>query len=238
MASVYGLYSSGDRDHIRYVGITKYEDATLRLLQHISAAKRPRGRGSDWPVYRWMRKHILEGHSIEFVLFADNISWNDACAMEVELIAHFRSLHVDLLNITDGGDGRMGAKHSDETKRKMSDAAKERLKSPEAREKIAEAMRTRVVSEETRRKISEAGKRRTHGPLTEEHKKKIGDAHRGRKYGPRPARGPLTEEHKKKISNTLTGQKRGPTPEEVKKKISDARKKHNAKKREEHHEQV
>lgn len=227
MASVYGLYSSSDKERIRYIGITKNDDPAARLAQHHSAARYPRGKNSNWPVYLWMRKHIENGHVIESLLFATGITWSEACAMEVKLIAKYRTLYGDLMNLTDGGDGRMGYSHSEDTKRKMSLAAKKRLESPEAREKIAIAMRNRTISPETRQKIGDANRRRPRRTLTEEHKKKIGDAHRGRKNLHHVGR-PHTEETKKKLSEINKGKKRGPLSEETRKKISDARKAHNA----------
>src|SRR3990167_7202682 len=78
-------------------------------------------------------------------------------------------------------------KHSEETKRKMREAVKNRLpiteetrrkislnngsRRPEVRKKISESWKKRdPVSEETKRKMSESGKRKK---LSEEHKRRI-----------------------------------------------------------------
>ena len=74
-------------------------------------------------------------------------------------------------------------------------------------------------SQETREKISKSliGNKFCLGkPCSEETKKKIRDAQKGRKF---------TEEHKKKISEAKRGKKQKPCPEETKKKISDSHKK-------------
>ena len=88
-------------------------------------------------------------------------------------------------NMTDGGDGCPGYIHSEETRKKMS-----------------EAQKGKKLSEETKQKISEAQKGEKHWNygkhLPEEHKKKLSEAQKGKKhwnYGKH-----LPEEHKKKLS--------------------------------------
>ena len=72
---------------------------------------------------------------------------------------------------------------SEETKRKMSEAAKGKTLSEEAKRKIGEAKKGNTCrlgtkhSEETKRKMSEAAKGKT---LSEEAKRKIGEAHKGK----------------------------------------------------------
>lgn len=94
--------------------------------------------------------------------------------------------------------GRKFGPLSEEHKQKISDALKGRAVPKETRRKMKEAWRTRPpVSEETRRKMSESkrGNTNTLGhKLSEEHKRKIGEAGRGKKH---------SEEHKRKISEGL-----------------------------------
>jgi len=73
-----------------------------------------------------------------------------------------------------------------------------------------DSVRGRKVSEETRRKMSKA---QANKHLTEEHKRKIGDAHRGK------SRGPLSEEHKRNIGKGNKGKK---LTEKARRKISRA----------------
>lgn len=60
------------------------------------------------------------------------LTWEEACAKEIELIAQYRSnvsrWHDDAggYNMTDGGDGTVGRIYSEETREKMSIKAKER----------------------------------------------------------------------------------------------------------------
>ncbi len=87
-----------------------------------------------------------------------------------------------------------GHPHSDESRRRISDALRDRIFSPEHRQKISAAAQNRTFSDETRRKISEAGKGRVLGPMSDETKRKLSEAKRGRK---------MSEEQKRQISETL-----------------------------------
>ena len=95
-----------------------------------------------------------------------------------------------------------GSKHSQETKRKMSESMKGRSAHNKGKK----------VSEETKRKISEAKKGIKKAPHTEETKRKLSEARKGKK---------VSEETKRRISETLKGRK---TSEETKRKMSEAKK--------------
>ena len=71
-----------------------------------------------------------------------------------------------LRNMTDGGEGRSGSKHSEETKQKISEKAKGRTHSEETKQKIRNANVN--IPEERRKKMSEKAKGRTHTPETKE----------------------------------------------------------------------
>lgn len=65
-------------------------------------------------------KHIAKkGYDVE-VLF-DNLSWEEACEKEREFIALYGRKDMKtgtLVNMTDGGEGTVGYRHTDETKEK------------------------------------------------------------------------------------------------------------------------
>ena len=128
MSSVYALISTGEITNIRYVGISRYNDPSVRLATHLENSLNQNYVGYDWPIYRWIRKHQSNGSIINCITLAHDISWDDACSMEIEKIKEFRSQGHALLNMTDGGEGTLGLFHSEETKSKMKNAAKARHK--------------------------------------------------------------------------------------------------------------
>jgi group I intron endonuclease len=79
-------------------------------------------------------------------IFADNLSEKEAKHMEVLLIALYKTNCSKYkrpsygYNMTDGGDGSTGHRLSDETKYKISNAAKNRLASPDERKKISNSL--------------------------------------------------------------------------------------------------
>lgn len=93
-------------------------------------------------------------------------------------------------NLTDGGEGTWGYKHTQETKAKISAMKKGKFthyQSDETKEKIAESNRTRIVSKETKQKISNSHKGKL---FSDEHRKKLSFATLGKKK---------TESHKENL---------------------------------------
>jgi hypothetical protein len=114
----------------------------------------------------------------------ENVSDVDAIDFECLLIAEMRDIGIQLTNMTDGGDGAQGYKHTEEHKQIMRELFAGRIfteehrramskpKSEDGRANIAKARLTTTYrpSEETKRKTSEALKGRI---ITDEHKAKI-----------------------------------------------------------------
>ena len=100
----------------------------------------------------------------------ENVSDAQAIDFECFLIAEMRDIGIPLTNMTDGGDGAQGYKHTEEHKQMMRELfigrifteehrqAMSKPKSEEGRANIAKARLTKTYrpSEETKRKTSEA----------------------------------------------------------------------------------
>ena len=147
------------------------------------------------------------------VILHEDLEWEEACEIEKELIAFYGRKDVGtgiLRNLTDGGDGILGYKHTDEEKKRRSKASMGK-NNPYYGKKH---------SEETKRKMSERfsgknnpnyGKKRP-----KETREKISKAKRGQKP---------SEEARRKMSESKKGKNNynygKNLPEEVKKKLSE-----------------
>ena len=158
------------------------------------------------------------GHAV--VIVKDNLTEEEAFELERDTIEDYvftlgygidiegyknRENDEFLTNLTFGGEGSSGFKHSEETKRKISESHKGIKYSEEVKRKMSEAKKGIKYSEEAKRKMSEAKKGIQ---LSEEHKKKISESCKGRQ---------LSEETKRKMSKSKKGRK---CSEETKRKLS------------------
>ena len=105
----------------------------------------------------WKRVVSKTDYSVEIIAEVD--TWEDACELEQFLIQEYgrRDLGLGpLVNMTDGGEGRINAVVSDETRKKISEAKKGHKHSEETKAKMSEANKN--PTEETRLKMSLAKK--------------------------------------------------------------------------------
>jgi hypothetical protein len=93
------------------------------------------------------RRHVIVqnyldriGASIEVKIVATSLTERQAFDMEVDLIAVWTDKGCELVNVTKGGDGPTGRKHTEEWKRAMSVKMTGRKMSPESRAKMSAAM--------------------------------------------------------------------------------------------------
>jgi len=194
MASLYVLSLESLPEKVRYVGITKHEDAEVRLRTH----KANTTRNTDAPLYKWMRKY---DNKVIATVLENGLSWEEACKKEVLLIAEYKSKGHELLNLTDGGEGLFNP--SSETRRKISLTHKGKVLSEETREKIAAHNRGLSHSEETKKKMSESHRGKPawnkNKQISESHRQNIVNSLKGRT---------VSQETKDKIRESNLGQKR------------------------------
>jgi len=153
----------------QYVGIS-VRPVIARWLEHVSAAKKK----SNRPFLSAIKKYGKEVFSIEHIACAKNFS--DLKEVEKLLIVQHGTRSPSGYNVTDGGDGTWGHKHSEETRHLLSQYS--RPQSEEIRKKISDSLKGRSRPPEIMEMLrkSRIGKRHS-----EETKKHIGDVQRGRK---------------------------------------------------------
>lgn len=143
-------------------------------------------------------KYAVEKYGLNVEILHDNISWEDACKIEQELIKQYGRKAFNegtLVNLTEGGDGRLGIKASEETKQKMS----------ESHIGLNTWSKGRVMSDEQKLRYKNLGLSNKGKPKSEEHKQKLSESLKGRK--PNYLGCKHTEEQRKKISDSKKGEK-------------------------------
>jgi hypothetical protein len=162
-----------------------------------------------------------------------------ALAKERELIAHWRALGADLVNLTDGGEGPSGLKHTEEWKQALSKRMTGYKHSAESRAKMSAAAmgNTKGLGKKKPQHVidkvaaANRGKKRTPAMnahmsevrkanptfLGKHHTEELKAASSARQKGiPKPEwvkermRKPKGEEHKRKLRALMTGVRRSP----------------------------
>lgn len=167
ITTVYGLKSSGGGG-IRYVGQTQ-RSLEQRLCSHLRGAKKRECR-----LERWIRSVLKTGNKIEIFTIEENAILHES---EKKWIRHYRVCGVDLVNVTDGGEGNHGYKWTKEQIENISKVRKGRIITPEWRENIGKSSRGKPRPAWFGKKVS-AGKLGI--ALSMEHRKKLSDAKKGR----------------------------------------------------------
>ncbi|MEA9567140.1 NUMOD3 domain-containing DNA-binding protein [Polynucleobacter sp. AP-Nickl1-40-C4] len=140
------------------------------------------------------------GYEVEILAY-----WNtseEAKKHEVELISYFKGLGVNLVNMTEGGEGTVGFFPSEETRKKLSEIQKKLQNSPERKAFTSRLHTGRKRPEETKQKMSQAMRGNING-----------EGGRGRSF---------SDDH---IANLSSSHKGYVMPEEQKAKIRESTKK-------------
>lgn len=145
----------------------------------IGSAGRPYEVGKRNP--HWenvVRKH---GYTVEVLL--EGLSWSEACAVEVETIAAFRSdlmrSKAKLTNLTDGGEGPKGWSkdpRNAEWLRNVAEANRKMHADPRWRAKNAEAARKNATNAEWRANVVKGARKRSESPEWREAIRKRSDS--------------------------------------------------------------
>jgi hypothetical protein len=175
----------------------------------------------------------VAGLEVEVQIVARDLSEAEAFNLEIERIAYWRAEGVALANVTNGGEGASGTKHSAEWKlamsarmtgREISAAARQKIalsaignkrglgtkKSPEAVERTAAAHRGAKRSAESRMRISAAKKGRPGHAPSEAHIELLKSFHTGRKRSEETRakmRKPKSESHRAKLASVNLGKR-------------------------------
>lgn len=116
-----------------YIGITTQTPAA-RLRSHSKDAKHRKG---DWAVHRALRKYGTGNVVLRTLAIAND--WAYLQLIERNAIRVFGTFGKGGYNMTAGGDGFLGGRHTPESKAKIAEAG--RNISPETRKKIGDAFR-------------------------------------------------------------------------------------------------
>jgi hypothetical protein len=174
-------------------GRVRYVGWTINLRQRLRDHMKPSRLSGNQRRDRWLASLIADGFypRVETVEHGDGQGHAEA---ECKWITHYRSLGFELTNLTDGGEGTQGRRHTAVAKQRMSEKRRGRKPSPQALAaarvatlgkprdpKIVAAMRAKLIGRpkaEIHRQRLAASKRGK--ALSDEHKKKLVDAHQNR----------------------------------------------------------
>ncbi len=198
------------------------------------------GKGKGYRINSKQRNIKPPKDKSRIIFLKQNLTEEEAFKHEIYMIDVLgrKDLGTGILhNRTGGGEGASGNIHSEETKRKISEANKGNTNclgktlSEETKRKLSEIHKGKTLSKEHRRKLSEAHKGENHylygKTLSEETKRKLSKAHKGKILSEETKR-KMSEVHKNPSEETRRKKseaKKGKTlSEETRRKMSEAHK--------------
>jgi group I intron endonuclease len=138
-----------------YVGQT-IDPLDVRWGEHVGCSSR-----GQTLLYRAIRKYGPDAFERRVIEECNASILDDR---ERHWIAELKTLKPNGYNMTVGGQGTRGHKHTEETKQHLSKVHKGRIVSAETREKMRISATGRKLSDEAKRKCSEASKHRVYKP--------------------------------------------------------------------------
>ncbi len=120
MSSIVYILIDPNTYEIRYVGLSTI--GIKRTRQHLCPSRLKANTHKN----RWIKSLLYRRQKpiVKAVQVWDNIKFKDLGEAEKYWIFYFRSIGCPLTNLTDGGEGTVGLKCSEETKRKISKATR------------------------------------------------------------------------------------------------------------------
>lgn len=185
-------------------GMLKYKGSGKHWVRHIKM------HGMENVVTLWYERFDIE---MELTEFAEMFS------KEMNIVESNSWLNLKAENGLDGGSH---GSPSEETRRKLSNAGKNRVLSEETRDRIAKGNTGKTCSSEHREKISASKTGQRH---SDDVRKRISDSNKGKHSGKRK---PLSEETKKKLAEAMKGKKMPFKPWSEARRLAQQRKKTNA----------
>lgn len=104
-------------------------------------------------------KSIVNKYGYEVEILSHRLSWEEACETEKVLISYYGRQNLKtgvLINLTDGGEGALGNKHTEEWKIARSEAMKGIAKSLESRKKLSKARKGITFTQEHKSNLSKS----------------------------------------------------------------------------------
>lgn len=106
-------------------------------------------------------KSIVNKHGYDIEIIHKNLSWEDACNIERQLISKYGRLDLGtgiLVNMTDGGEGNQNMLYTDEWREKQRISSTGRIQSEETKKKKSLVSTGVKFSEDRKRNISKSKK--------------------------------------------------------------------------------
>jgi group I intron endonuclease len=107
-------------NEIRYVGRT-IQTLENRLKKHLKAEDKSHR-------VNWIKSLSAKDLQPKIELICETTTFEDCCELESFYINKYKNEGMRLVNMTDGGDGSIGFKHTEETILKLKEIAKQRAK--------------------------------------------------------------------------------------------------------------
>lgn len=202
MEKAYCLYivQNNKKMNSIYIGISKAYK--IRWVRHKCDYQNKNNKNYDLPIYRAFRKYGLTSFTFKIIGFCETLE--ELKRAEIKLISFYKKIKFTLYNVSLGGEGNFGLKHSDEAKIKIGNASRGRIPNAETRIKMSIHRKGKtfedlglVVTAETKAKMSKSQRGKKH---TAEHNEKIGKAGLGKKH---------SDESIIKMQNAQLGEKHG-----------------------------